>query len=137
MPFKNRIHVVILIIFGFATELFFIDDLGTKGAAAADTPSMQEILLPTSVPEKNHLRPISILSVTVEGQIVGRVVVYDDSTTQRSADYVELYTNTGDLLAVSWFDRFGVEWTAVDRGLLEDRDELEGILVVVLDGEPV
>ena len=136
MPFKNRIHFVIFIIFGFATELFFIDDLGTK-AAAADTPSKQEIFLPTSVPEKNHLHRISVLPVTVEGQIVGRVVVYDDSTTQRSADYVELYTNTGDLVAVSWFDRFGVEWTAVDRGLLEDRDELEGVLVVVLDGEPV
>src|SRR5215475_8685714 len=129
MPFKNRTHFVILIIFGFATELFLIDGLRTK-AAAADTPSRQEIFLPTSVPEKDHLHPISILPVTVEGQIVGRVVIYDDSTTQRSADCVEFYTNTGDLVAVSWFDRFGVEWTAVDRGLLEDRDELEGILVV-------
>jgi hypothetical protein len=137
MPFKSRIHLVIFIIFGFATELFLIDELGTKAAAAADTFSKQEILLPTSVPEKNQLRPVSILPVTVGGQIVGRIVVYDDPATQRSADYLELYTNTGDLVAVSWFDRYGVEWTAVDRGLLEDKDELEGILVVVLDGEAV
>jgi len=136
MPFKSRIHLVIFVIFGLATELFFIDELGTK-AAAADTFSKQEIFLPTSVPEKNNLRPISIIPVTVEGQIVGRIVVYDDPATQRSADYIELYTNTGDLVAVSWFDRYGVERTAVDRGLLEDKDELEGTLVVVLDGEAV
>ena len=135
MSLKNRIYL--FVIFGFVAELFCLNDLTIKAVEAADIPSKQEIFLPTSVPEKNHLRPISILPVTVEGQIVGRVVVYDDSTTQRSADYVELYTNTGDLVAVSWFDRFGVEWTAVDRGLLEGKDELEGILVVVLDGEPV
>jgi len=137
MPFKSRIHLVIFVIFGFATGLFPIDELGTKAAAAADTFSRQEIFLPTSVPEKNQLRPISILPVTVEGQIVGRIVVYDDPATQRSADYLELYTNTGDLVAVSWFDKYGVERTAVDRGLLEGKDELEGILVVVLDGDAV
>ena len=137
MPFKSRIHLVVFVMFGFATGLFPSDELGTKAAAAADTFSKQEIFLPTSVPEKNQLRPISILPVTVEGQIVGRIVVYDDPATQRSADYLELYTNTGDLVAVSWFDRYGVERTAVDRGLLEGKDELEGILVVVLDGDAV
>ena len=136
MRFKNRIYLVTFVIFGFATGLFPIDELGTKAAAAADTFSRQEIF-PTSVPEKNQLRPISILPVTVEGQIVGRIVVYDDPATQRPADYLELYTNTGDLVAVSWFDKYGVERTAVDRGLLEGKDELEGILVVVLDGDAV
>jgi len=70
-------------------------------------------------------------------QIVGSVVVYDDPTTQRPADYIELYNNTGNLVAVGWFDRYGIERIAVDRGLLDDRDELEGVLVVVLDGEAV
>src|SRR5262245_514950 len=123
MPFNSRIYVVIFVIFGFVTGLFTIAELATKAAAAADTSSTQEIFLPTSVPEKNQLRPISILPVTVEGQIVGRIVVYDDPATQRSADYLELYTNTGDLVAVSWFDRYGVERMAVDRGLLEEKDE--------------
>ena len=144
MPFKSTIHFMMFIIFGLATELFSIDDLGTK-AAAADTPSKQEIFLPVSVPERKQLRPISILPVTVEAEIagyevvktVGRVVVYDDPTTQRSADYIELYNNTGNLVAVGWFDSYGIERMAVDRGLLEDRDELEGVLVVVLDGEAV
>src|SRR5262245_10769551 len=137
MSLKSRIYFVIFVIFGFVAGLICLRDVTTKAVEAADIPSKHEILLPMSVPVKNHLRPVSILPVTVEGQIVGRVVVYDDSTTQRLADYLELSTNTGDLVAVSWFDRYGIERTAVDRGLLEDRDELEGILVVVLNGEAV
>src|SRR5262245_29346175 len=145
MLFKNRIHFVIFIILGFVCQLFFLDDLATKAAEAADSASKQEIFLPVSVPERKHLRPISILPITVEAEIaghvvvktVGRVVVYDDPTTQRSADYIEFYNHTGNLVAVEWFDRYGIERMAIDRGLLEDRDELEGVLVVVLDGEAV
>jgi len=145
MPFKSRIHFVIFIILGFVAGLFFLGDLATKAAEAADFPSKQEIFLPVSVPERKHLRPIAILPITVEAEIaehvvvktVGRVVVYDDPTTQRSADYIEFYNNTGNLVAVEWFDRYGIERMAVDRGLLEDRDELEGVLVVILDGEAV
>jgi len=145
MSFKSRIHFVIFIIFAFVAELFFFDDLATKAAEAADIPSKQEIFLPVSVPQRNHLRPIAILPITVEAkiaghvvvQIVGSVVVYDDPTTQRSVDYIELYNNAGNLVAVEWFDSYGIERMAVDRGLLEDRDELEGVLVVVLDGDAV
>ena len=145
MSFKSRIHFFIFIILGFVTGLVFLDDLATKAAEAADSPSKQEIFLPVSVPERKQLRPISILPITVEAEIagyevvktVGRVVVYDDPTTQRSADYIELYNNTGNLVAVGWFDSYGIERIAVDRGLLDDSHELEGVLVVVLDGEAV
>jgi hypothetical protein len=137
MSFTSRIHFVVFVIFGLIGELVFLDDLAHEGAQAADTFAQQEIFLPASVPEKSRLHPISILPVTVEGKIVGRVAIYDDSTTQRSADYLELYNNTGNLVAVSWFDSSGIERMAVDRGLLEGRDELKGIFVVVLDGEPV
>jgi hypothetical protein len=145
MSFKSGIYFVIFIIFGFVAGLLFLDDLATGAAEAADTPSKREIFLPVSVPERNHLRSIAILPITVEAKIadhvvvkiVGRVVVYDDSRTQRPADYMELYNNTGNLVAVRWFDRYGIERMAVDRGLLEDRDKLEGVLVIVLDGEAV
>ena len=137
MSFKRRVHFVILIIFGFAAELFFLGYLVSTPLEAADTPSEQEIFLPTSIPERNRLRPISIVPVTVKGEIIGQVTIYDDSTTQRSADYLELYNNSGNLVALSWFDRFGIERLAVDRGLIEYRDELMGVFVVFLDGEAV
>jgi hypothetical protein len=50
---------------------------------------------------------------------------------------LELYNSTGTLVAVSWFDRYGIRRIVVDRGLLEGKDELQGIFVVVLDGEPI
>jgi hypothetical protein len=135
MSFKSRVQFIIFIIFGFVAELFFLGYLATKVLGAADTPSEEKIFLPASVAERNHLRPISILPITVKGEIVGRVTIYDDSTTQRSADYLEFHNNAGHLVAFGWFDRFGIERMAVDRGLLEDRDELEGVFVVLLDGE--
>jgi hypothetical protein len=137
MSSKSRVHLVIFIIFGFVAELFFFDYPAMKAAEAADTPREKAIFLPVSVPKKSQLRPISVVPVTVKGEIVGRVAIYDDPTTRRSADYLELYNNAGNLVAISWFDRFGIERMALDRGLLEDRDKLEGVFVVLLDGEAV
>ena len=72
----------------------------------------------------------------VEGEVLGTLAayVYSDVTTERPVDYWELYGKQTNLLAVSWFDRFGIQRTAVDRGVVEEEDKLEGIFVVVLDG---
>jgi hypothetical protein len=42
-----------------------------------------------------------------------------------------------DLVAVGWFDRFGIQRMAVDRALLGGKDELEGVFVTLLKGEPI
>jgi hypothetical protein len=55
-------------------------------------------------------------------------------STERPADYWELYNNQGSLVAVSWFDKFGIRRTAVDRGIVEEQDHLEGVFVIVSDG---
>jgi hypothetical protein len=52
-------------------------------------------------------------------------------------DYWELYDNDGDLVAISWFDRFGIERLAIDRGLVDEGDKLEGAFVVFSDGDSV
>jgi hypothetical protein len=135
MTFKRRIYLVVFVLLGFLAELLFLGYLATK-VLGADAPSKQDFY-PASLPERNHLHLISTLPVTVEGEILGRVAVYDDSTTQRSADCLELYNSAGTLVAVSWFDRYGIRRIAVDRGLLEGRVDLTGIFVVILDGEPV
>jgi hypothetical protein len=135
MTFKRRIYLVVFVLLGFVAELLFLGYLATK-VLGADVPSKQ-IFYPASLPERNHLHLISTLPVSVEGEILGRVAVYDDPTTQRPADYLELYNSTGTLVAVSWFDRYGIRRIVVDRGLLEGKDELQGIFIVVLDGEAV
>jgi hypothetical protein len=69
--------------------------------------------------------------------MLGAFAVYDDARTKRPADYFEVYDSNGDLLAVGWFDRFGIQRMAVDRGLIEKGDELEGVFVSLLDGDSI
>lgn len=90
-----------------------------------------------SLPEKDRLTLMSIVEVTVGREILGAIAAYDDAATARPADYLELYNNAGALLAVSWFDRFGIERLAVDRALAEDTNKLEGVFVLVITEDPI
>jgi hypothetical protein len=90
-----------------------------------------------SLPEKDRLTLMSIFEVTVGREILGAIAAYDDAATARSADYLELYNNAGALLAVTWFDRFGIERLAVDRALAEDTNKLEGVFVLVITEDPI
>jgi hypothetical protein len=65
------------------------------------------------------------------------VAEYHDSTTKRPVDYWELYNSEGGLAAIGWFDRFGIEGMAVDRGILDGEDELEGVFVSLLEGDSI
>src|SRR5919106_1021487 len=109
MSLKRRLYLVIFIILAVAGELFLLGYIAVNAVEAADGASQREVMLPASLPETDRLILVSILPLTVEGERVGRVAVYDDATTKRSADYVELYNNTDNLLVVGWFDRFGIE----------------------------
>ena len=66
---------------------------------------------------------------------MGRVTIMMIRRLNRFADYLVVDNNAGHLEAVGCFDWFGgLERMAVDRGLLEARDELEGVFVVLLEG---
>ena len=135
MKIKGRIFIVVLISLG----VFGL--LGIPGYPVEDSPIISGIVLDkeisqaAAVPKKDHLILVSFSAFNVGGKTVGTIVLYDDPATERSADYLELYDQGGDLLAVAWFDRFGIERTAVDRGLLENADKPEGIFVVLLAGD--
>jgi hypothetical protein len=108
------------------------------GYAAAERLQASNENLGQSLPHPasdSHFILVSFSPVVVEAEVVGTVALYDDTATQRPADYAELYDTAGQLLAIRWFDRFGIERMALDRGFLDRADEPEGILVVVLDGE--
>ena|SRR5918996_2676496 len=135
MSLKRRLYLVIFIILALAGELFLLGYIAASAVEAADGTSQRKGLMSASPPETDRLSLVSILPVTVEGQNVGRVAVYDDAATKRSADYLELYNNTDDLLAVGWFDRFGIERVALDRGLLQETHKLEGVFVILLEGD--
>jgi hypothetical protein len=86
---------------------------------------------------QHSLSLVSFSPLIVNGNTLGEVFVYDDPTTERSLDYLVLYDSAGDLVAFSWFDRFGIQRTAVDRGVLDKRGKPDGVFVFFLDGDSI
>jgi len=84
-------------------------------------------------PDPKKLDVVGMTTVSTGNQ-VRAIVIYDDPTTSRPVDYIALYSPGGDLLALSWYDRFGIERMAVDRGLLDNADHPEGTFVAFLTG---
>ena len=80
---------------------------------------------------------VSIAPLLGNGQTVAAIAIYDDPSTPRSVDYLEVFDGGGALVAVNWFDRFGIERLIVDRALVEGGSELEGVFVAVVDGEVI
>jgi hypothetical protein len=134
MTFRNKIYVTIFGILEFIAVLFLLGLVAARAAEASDNAGKQEIV---AGPEQHEMRLVSFDPWVVEGEVMGAVAtyVYDDVTTERPADYWEIYNQDGALLAVTWFDSLGVRKTAVDRGIVEEKDKLEGVFVVVLDGD--
>jgi hypothetical protein len=92
------------------------------------------------VPIFGPKQPITLISssrLIVEGKAVGTVLVYDDPKTKRPADYFELYNSTGDLVAIGWFDRFGIRRMILDGSLLDGADGLEGVFVFLVEGDSI
>jgi hypothetical protein len=134
MTFKIEVCFVLLTL---VTQLFFFGYAAAEPLEASDNALKQDTLLPTLVAEKDRRTLVSFFPVIVEGEPAGVVAVYDDPTTERAADYWELYDNKGELVAASWFDQFGIVHMAVDRGFVEETGELEGVFVVFLQAESV
>jgi hypothetical protein len=134
MAFRNKIYFIIL---GIVAQLLFFGDVRADELQPNNNASEEEI---ATVPAHDNMTLVSSHPWVVEGgKVWGTLAayVYDDVTTKRAADYWELYDSKGDLIAISWFDRFGIQRLAVDRGLIDESDKLEGTFVVFLDGDSV
>jgi hypothetical protein len=99
--------------------------------------AVQEFHQSVSLPPKDRLVFADRVEIIDHGQLLGEFVAYDDATTARPADYVELYNNRGELLAVSWFDRFGIERLALDEALVQSADHLAGTFVLIIGGDSI
>jgi len=131
MTVTRKISFIIL---GIGAQVLFFGEVRAGELPADDNASEQEITVP---PEQHDMTLVASQPWVVEGEVMGRLAayVYNDVATKRPVDYLEFSDKKGDLVMVSWFDRFGIQRTAVDRGILEQKDTLEGIFVIVLDGE--
>jgi hypothetical protein len=132
MNFRNKMSAIML---GLAAPLFLSVLVEAEPIQSSDNTSVQQAILSPFGPEQSQLTEMSLSPLVVSGETVGMVVVYDDPTTERPVDFLALYDNAGQLVAIGWFDKFGIQRMAMDRGLLEDNGKLEGVLVLVLDGD--
>jgi len=132
MNFRNKMSAIML---GLAAPLFLSVLVEAEPIQRSDNTSVQQAILSPFGPEQSQLTEVSLSPLVVSGETVGMVVVYDDPTTERPVDFLALYDNAGQLVAIGWFDKFGIQRMAMDRGLLEDNGKLEGVLVLVLDGD--
>ena len=133
MAFTNKISFLVLAI--VAQLIFF----GTARAGHLQRQENFTEQASVTTPEHDEMTLVSSEPLIVEGEVLGVLAgyVYKDVSTQRPVDYWELYDDAGDLLAISWFDKFGIQRTAIDRGIVEEADKLEGVFVIVLDGESI
>jgi hypothetical protein len=129
MAIRNKIRLIIL---GIVIQLFLFSGLRAGETPPGENGSKQEV----SGPEQHQMTLVSFEPWVFKGEVLGLVVAYsyDDVTTDRPTDYWELYNNEGSLVAVSWFDKIGIRRTAVDSGIVEEQDQLEGVFVIVSDG---
>jgi hypothetical protein len=130
MNSRDKMRAIML---GLVAALFLSVPVEAEPIRSDNTPV--QALLPPFGPEQSQLTEVSLSPLVVGGETVGMVSVYDDPTTERPVDFLALYNNAGQLVAVGWFDKFGIQRIAMDRGLLEDNGKLEGVLVLVLDGD--
>ena len=115
-----------------AASILVVLIAGAGGYAAESDPDNRALSPSLDLPQ----RPLSVIQqspVIAAGVRLGTAVVYDDPATRRPADYLELYDGDGGLVAVTWFDRFGIQRIAVDRAFVDGREKLEGVFVAVID----
>lgn len=133
MSLGRKIYFVILVFIGFTGLMLFLVKMADATVqVTAGAPQIDPAQTP-GVPSLS-MNLISLTPVVSDGRTVGRLAVYDDPRTARPEDYIELYDNGGQLVAVGWIDRFGIQRISVDRSLLEKRDDLRGVFVTVVDG---
>src|SRR5262245_26538504 len=90
---------------------------------------------PAALPEKQNMKLIGFVASKISSGIAGRMAVYDDAGTKRIGDYAEIYNLKGALIVIIWFDQFGILRTAIDRGVILHKKDVEGVLVLVMNGD--
>jgi hypothetical protein len=114
------------------SELILLDYIA-RTSLAAETETTTSAPLG---PPRRSLNLVSLVPVTTNGG-TATVAVYDDPATPRKEDYLELYDGSGELVAVGWFDEFGIQRLAIDRAVVEGRDKLQGVFVMLVEGHGI
>ncbi len=128
---------ILATLFSFSVYLTAINVAQAETIRVGDMGSLSARAIAPAPAEESPLVAVSVTPLVIGGRTLGQVVVYDDPATARPADGFELYDSTGNLVAIALFDQFGIRRLTVDRALVQGGEELEGVFVWVVDGEPI
>jgi hypothetical protein len=134
---KDKNYLRTSIASGVISGLILFGCVAVARAQGADSNSQPRFAAPAAALPQVSFTLISFSPLVANGKTVGAIAVYDDPTTQRAADYLEVFDSGGALVVVSWIDRFGIERLVVDRALVDGGQELEGVFVMVVNGEAI
>ena len=110
--------------------------LGIVRIQGAETQPVRKNNFPQTVDlPKRPLTAGKSIPLIVHGVALGTAVVYNSPDRPKPDDYLEFYNPTGNLIAVVWFDRFGIRRAAVDQSFLRGKNQVEGVFVPIDDGE--
>ncbi len=132
MRFAINVFAFLLICCELSFTALLPSEIQTTDAALP-----QEAFIDASARKKHRLMLVWSAPLILEGNTVGEVLIYNDPATKRPEDYFDLYDSKSHLLAVGWFDNFGIRRIALDRGLLDGADDLEGVFVSLVEGESI
>jgi hypothetical protein len=126
---------VLTVVLMLAALFFVYEELRSEPLRIGQNLRHENVLLPQGTPDRAQLAIIDYTMVLEAGGGVGVMIFYDDPLTKLDFDYLEVYDIGGDLLLVSWIDRFGVCQVAIDRALLdEDAPAVDRVLVLITGG---
>jgi hypothetical protein len=135
----TRTHTLVIALcclLSAVAELALLGDRTTARAHEIATVEGNGGLAPVELPVA-PLRLVRIIPVTSGQETLGAIAIYDNPMTRRPEDYLELRDNDGHIVAVEWFDRFGIRRLTLDRGFLSDAGKFENIFVTVVSGESI
>jgi hypothetical protein len=113
---------LLILTFAVALTLAFSDVTLTQPVKITENPRHESVALPLSIPDKARMVEIDSLLFVEPGGATGMVFFYDDPATKATVDYLEVYDPEGNLLLVSWIDRWGICQAAMDRSLLDEKN---------------
>ena len=83
------------------------------------------------------LHLVRLIPVMSGQETLGVIAIYDNPMTRRADDYLELRDDGGQIVAISWFDRFGIRQLTLDRGFLNGEGRFERVFVTLVSGESI
>jgi hypothetical protein len=123
---------VIASILAVVLILFYADPAMNQQLKIGENLRHERVLLPSTIPERTQMMVLDHVMFLEEGGAAGILIYYDDVRTRWEIDYIEFYDVDGELLLVTWIDRFGACHVAMDRGLLDATfPSVDGMLVVI------